>query len=410
VIFAICVLLFVYKIFLHINAIFPGKQYPEAKKNHKFAILIPARNESKVISGILNSIKNQDYDKSLVDTYIIVEKEDDPTCEIAKKFENTHIIVRKKLELKGKGYAIDEAMQEILPKKLGYEAFFIFDADNILEPNYLKEMNKVVDQDYDVGLGYRNSKNWNDGWIAACSGLTFSMFSNFDNKPKNKLGVGIKVCGTGFFISSRIIEKLGGWKFFTLTEDYEFSLYSIVNNFKTAYNENAKFYDEQPISIKQSWNQRVRWCKGFSQANKIYTKQLIKSGIKDKGKSKLDKLMCVFGVVPFAFTLISLVTYQAIHLCLTFVGLAFGEPLWYLPLIAFGAANLALYLFLVLYTVCLLIADRKNLNLNFKNALICCLMNPIFILSYVPIYIFSACKKDVKWVAIEHGTKNSKKS
>ena len=99
-------------------------------------------------------------------------------------------------------------------QKLGYEAFFIFDADNILDPNYLNEMNKVVDQGYDVGLGYRNSKNWNDGWIAACSGLTFSMFSNFDNKPRFRLGLGIKVCGTGFFVAAKVIEDLGGWKFF----------------------------------------------------------------------------------------------------------------------------------------------------------------------------------------------------
>lgn len=406
--FGVCVLLFLFKIVLHITAMLPGKKYPEAKQNHKFAILIPARNESKVISQILDSIKNQTYDKSLLDTYIIVEKDDDPTCEIAKKYENTHIIVRKHLELKGKGYALDEAMQEILPKKLGYEAFFIFDADNILDQNYFVEMNKIVDQGYDIGLGYRNSKNWNDGWVASCSGMTFAMFSNFDNKPRTKLGFGIKVCGTGFCVSSKVIEKLGGWKFFTLTEDYEFSLYAIVNNLKTAYNEDAKFYDEQPIHFKQSWNQRIRWCKGFSQANKIYSKQLLKSGIKDKGKARLDKIMYSFGIIPFAATLATLVAYQVLHLTLGFVGIGTGEPLWYLPFICFGAATFALYLFLVLYTVCLIIADKKNNNLSFGNALVCCLMNPIFILLYIPIFITSSFKKEVKWVAIEHGNQKKK--
>ncbi len=409
VIFAICVLLFIYKIFLHISAFMPVKKYPEAKKNHKFAILIPARNESKVISGILDSIQKQNYDMSLVDTYVIVEKEDDPTCEIVKNYKNTHIIVRKNLNLKGKGYALDEAMQEILPKKLGYEAFFIFDADNILDTNYLNEMNKVVDQGYDVGLGYRNSKNWNDGWIAACSGLTFSMFSNFDNKPRFRLGLGIKVCGTGFFVAAKVIEDLGGWKFFTLTEDYEFSLYAITNNLKTAYNENAKFFDEQPISTKQSWNQRIRWCKGFTQANKIYTKKLIKSGIKDKGKARVDKLMYGFSIIPFAVTLASFVAYLVAHSVLTVVGLCIHDPNWYMPLICFGSAFLALYLFLVLYTICVIVADRKNSNLSFKNAFICCLMNPIFILLYIPIFVSSAFKKEVKWVAIEHGnSKNAK--
>lgn len=407
--FGVAVLLLIFKIFLHLTAMFPGKTFPQAKKEHKYAVLIPARNESKVIRGILESLKKQTYNMELVDTYIIVESESDPTVQIASQFERTHIIVRKHLELKGKGHALDEAMQEILPQNLGYEAFFIFDADNILEPTYFEEMNKVVDQGYDMALGYRNTKNWNDGWIASCSGITFSIFSNFDNRPRSRLGFGVHVCGTGFYVSSKIIEKLGGWKFFSLTEDYEFTLYSMVNNLKSTYNENAKFYDEQPISLKQSWHQRIRWCKGFSQANKIYHKQLIKSGIKSKGKARLDKLMYAFGVIPLIVALASVIAYQVYNLVYMFVGVGLGEPLWYLPFTSFWAATIALYLFLVLYTVAVIVADRKNTNINFKNGLICCLTNPFFMLLYIPIYITALFKKDVKWVAIEHGVKKQKK-
>ena len=410
VIFGICIFLLLFKIFLHLTAMLPGKKFPPAKKDHKFAVLIPARNESKVIAQILTSLKNQTYNMELVDTYVIVESEDDPTVQIVKDFERTHIIVRKHLELKGKGYALDEAMQEILPKNLGYEAYFIFDADNILDQHYFEEMNKVVDQGYDMALGYRNSKNWNDGWIASCSGITFSIFSNFDNKPRSRLGFGVHVCGTGFYVSSRIIDKLGGWKFFTLTEDYEFTLYSMVNNLKSTYNENAKFYDEQPISFNQSWNQRIRWCKGFSQANKIYHKKLLKTGITDKGKSRLDKMMYAFGVAPLACALASVIIYQIYNLALVFVGLGIGTELWHLPLNCFIAALISLYLFLVIYTLAVILADRKNINISFKNAIICCLTNPFFMLLYIPIFIIAITKKEVKWVAIEHGVKKTKKT
>jgi len=194
-----------FKIVLHFTASLPAKKFPTAKQEHKFAILIPARNESKVIRQILDSIQNQTYNLEMVDTYIIVESEDDPTCEIIKDYPRTHLIVRKHLELKGKGYALDECMQEILSQPHDFEAYFIFDADNILDPKYLEEMNKVYDQGYQMALGYRNNKNWNDSWVSACSGITFSIYSTFNNKPRSYYGLGIHVCGTGYYVSADVI-------------------------------------------------------------------------------------------------------------------------------------------------------------------------------------------------------------
>lgn len=401
--FAFCFFLLLFKIVLHFTAILPGKRFPKAKEEHKFAILIPARNESKVIGQILDSIQNQTYNKNKVDTYVIVESKDDPTCNIVKKYPRTHVVVRQHLELKGKGYALDEAMQEILSKPHDYEAYFIFDADNVLDPHYIEEMNKTFDQGYEMALGYRNSKNWNDNWISACSGITFSIYSTFNNRPRSRLGLGIHVCGTGYYVSANIVERLDGWKFFTLTEDYEFTMYSTLNNVKSTYNENAKFYDEQPTTMKQSWSQRIRWCKGYTQANKIYQAKMVKSGFKDKkGKTKFDKLMLAFGVVPLAFTLATIFAYQAYNIALMIVGLVLGQAIWYLPLISVLGSAIALYVFLMLYTTCVIIAEHKNINLTFWRGLVCVITNPIFMLLYIPIFCHAMCKKEVKWVAIEH--------
>jgi len=54
-------ILLLYKIIFNIYGLFPDKKFPDAKKNHKYAILIPARYESKVISRLLDSLKEQDY-------------------------------------------------------------------------------------------------------------------------------------------------------------------------------------------------------------------------------------------------------------------------------------------------------------------------------------------------------------
>lgn len=120
---AVSVVLLMQKIIYHIFGLFPSKRFKDAKKDHKYAIIIPARNESKVIEQLLVSIKNQSYNKDLLKTFVVVEQETDPTCEICKKYENTEVFVRQHLENKGKGYALDEVIKHIFASGEKYEAF-----------------------------------------------------------------------------------------------------------------------------------------------------------------------------------------------------------------------------------------------------------------------------------------------
>ena len=83
------------------------------------------------------------------------------------------------------------------------------------------------------------------------------------------------VSGTGFLVNSSIIKKNNGWKFNLLTEDIQFSVVNILEGEKIGYCESAMFYDEQPTTFKQSWNQRMRWSKGFYQVMFRYGRELI---------------------------------------------------------------------------------------------------------------------------------------
>ena len=389
------------KIIQHIFGMFPSKKLKDAKKDHKYAILIPARNESKVIKGLLESIANQTYNSDLIDTYVIVESENDPTCKICENYKNTNVFVRKHLELKGKGYALDEAIQDIFAKEKVYDAFFIFDADNILEKDFIYEMNKSYDAGYKIALGYRNSKNWNDGWVASCSALTFSMINTFHNKCKSKFNRNVILSGTGFYIDYNEIKKIGGWKFYTLTEDYELTLFSALNNIKSYYNEYAEFYDEQPTKLKTSWNQRLRWIKGHSQSDKKYTKQLLKSAILSKEK-RWNKTEFALSLFPIASLLITIIGYTIFTFVMTIVGFSIGSPYAIKVLTACLISNVAIYVFLFLYTLLMLLVERKRINITSKNAFICCLTNPFFLFLYIPIFFQTLFKKQVEWKPIDH--------
>ena len=407
VLLAIGVLLLLQKIIYHIVGLFPAKKFKDAKQNHKFAILIPARNESKVIEQLLISIEEQNYDKNLLKTYVIVESEDDPTCDIAKRYANTEVFVRRHLENKGKGHALDEVVTEIFSRGEEYDAFFIFDADNVLDKNYIKEMNNAFDAGYEIALGYRNSKNWDDGWVASSSALTFSMINTFQNKCRSRFTKNVIISGTGFYVSKNVLKKAGGWKFFELTEDYELSMYAALNNVKATYNEYAEFYDEQPKKLKVSWNQRLRWVKGFSKVSKKYRKKLVKSLIYDK-QNRLCKFEYVVSVLPIVVMLAVSFAYTIFTLVLGIVGSIIGDPVCVDVYMACIISSLAIYFFFVMYAFVMLLAERKHIKMKFWHKVSCCLMFPIYMALYIPIYIQAMFKKEVEWKPIEHSV-NMKK-
>ncbi len=401
------VLVLIYKIFYHIYALMPAKRFPQAKLNHRYAILVPARNESKVIDNLLKSFSETDYPKELYDIYVVVEDKNDPTVEICKNYENVYSFVRPDLEVKSKGGALDHILKHLInsgiAKQKNYEAYFIFDADNTVTKNYLLEMNKAFDAGFELALSYRNSKNWNNGWVASCSALTFSMLNTFQNKCRARFTQNVLVSGTGFYVSARIINNLGGWPFQCLTEDAEISNYAVLNGIKATYNEYAEHYDEQPVTLKVSWNQRIRWVKGYMQVGKKYHKKLLKSALYSK-ENRFAKVEFAINIIPVAIPLASVIIYSLFALVMGFVGLSLHVPIWQwqMAFINFAASIFGIYFFFFFYTVAMLLAEREHISITFWNAVKTCIMNPFFMGLYLPIYIVALFKKEVKWKPIEH--------
>ncbi len=358
----------------------------------KVAILIAARDESRVIEGLLKSIQQQTVEVSPEDVYVIVETLSDPTVKIYRQYHNT-VILREDLTKQRKGYALDEAVKQILAKGKYYDAYFIFDADNILTKNYLEEMLKIYAEGYEIATGYRNSKNGNANVIAAVSSLTFSMINVMSNRKRAEHGANIIFSGTGYYIAGDLIEEWQGWPFVSLTEDYELSLYATLHGLTTYYNEKAVFFDEQPTSYHQTVAQRVRWIKGYFTARQKYI-PLIKA--KKHGDNYGSLVKERIGVRPAIFAILGLVAIiigTVVELCL--MGKAL-EILAAIPGILMG-----IYVILMLVTVEMI--RREKLDLTTKSKIKAILFNPLYLVTYIPCALKALLKKDVGWTKIEHG-------
>lgn len=360
---------------------------------HRYAFLIAARNESAVIGNLLDSIRNQDYPSELVDIYVVADNCTDNTASIAA-LHGAKVYEREDLVHVGKGYALNYLLGEIPPER--YDAFLIFDADNILEPNYLTEMNRTYSDGYEIITSYRNSKNFGDNWISAGYALWFLREARYLNHPRTYLGASAAVSGTGFLVSRTTIERCGGWHFFLLVEDIQFSIDRITDGQKIGYCHKAMFYDEQPTSFRQSWRQRLRWSKGYLQVLRYYGLPLIR-GIFKGNYSCYDMLM---NIAPsFALSITGIVL-DSISLIKTFLlgrsleGLAYGL----LKLIA----GLCVTVFII--GVITMITEWKKILCKPWKKILFTLTFPFFMLTYLPIAAASLFQK-VEWKPIVH-TKN----
>lgn len=273
VIFFVC---YTYQ-FLYIPVPWLRKEKPHGPaKANRYAVLICARNEQRVIGDLIASLRGQTYDQSLLSIFVLADNCTDDTAMVAR-VAGAHVYERFNQVRVGKGYALQELLEHLeqdYPR--GFDGYFVFDADNILAPNYVEAMNRTFSDGHEIVTSFRNSKNYGDNWISAGYALWFLRESRYLNHARFLLGTSCAVSGTGFLFSRQVLEETGPWPFHLLTEDIQFSVDQVTRGRKIAFCPDAVLYDEQPTTFRQSWNQRLRWSKGYLQVFRGYGAKLLR--------------------------------------------------------------------------------------------------------------------------------------
>ena len=289
-VFSVC---FLYQVvFFFIGLIRGQVKIPPAKKQHTYAFFIAAHNEEAVIATLVKSIKDQDYPSELIDVFVVADACTDNTAQAARE-AGAIVYERNDLSRKGKSWVMDYGFDRILREYPGkHEAFFIFDADNLLSRDYVTIMNDAFDQGYLALTSYRNSKNFGSSWISSAYATWFIREARYLNNARMICHTSCAVSGSGYLVSAKLIEGMKGWDFHTLTEDIQFSTFCAIHGVRIGYAP-AEFFDEQPVTLKASIKQRMRWTKGFYQVLFTYGRHMFKSIGKFHRFAAYDMLMVV---------------------------------------------------------------------------------------------------------------------
>lgn len=358
-------------------------------KQHRFMTIIPAHNEEKVVANLVESLKRLDYPKDLYDIYVIADNCTDKTAEVAKKagaivyerFDEAH---------KTKGHALQWFLAQKIEEDAPYDAFCIFDADNIVDENFLKVMNKKLCQGEDVVQGYKDIKNPSDSWVSAGYAIFYWTMHRFYHLARYNIGLSPLMNGTGFMVKFDVI-KPQGWNTKTLTEDIEFSLKRIIEGKKLGWARDAIVYDEQPVGFKQSWTQRSRWTVGHMQCLKEYTKPLAEAVVKNKTVMNFDGLLYMLGTTPMLILTMVLVI---VNIVLFATGAMSGFD-FTIQMLKYIIPTLLVLPFMGLVVLYL---EKKPIKPMIKGLL----TYPIFMGSWLLINIKCLFKRDTEWKKIDH--------
>lgn len=364
----------------------------------RFAVIIPARNESRVIEANLRSLVRSEYPRELYDVYVIVESMEDPTVGICDRY-GARVFLRENLNNVGKGYALDECLKSIFRGEESYDAFLLLDADNLVSRRFLSRLDDAYQAGYDAVCGKRNNKDWNASAVSSSSALTFTVINSVQNKMKTAHGLHVMFSGTGFFIKAEVLRRLGGWPFSSMTEDYEFSNFAVVNGLRTCYLDDAVYYDEQPVTLWQSIVQRSRWVRGYFTVRARYHKA--KKEFSKKTPKNLDMRVMRFGTVPLLVMVISAILY----LCVLITGAVLcgvtnsgyiGEFL-----VRIGVLVALIYAFIAVGTVVLFCIEGDRADITLKNKIKTVFYHPLFLAAYVVAAVRAIFLKG-GWEVIEH--------
>ena len=275
-----------------------------------------------MIGELIHTLKQQNYPTDLLDVYVVADNCTDDTAQVSRR-AGAIVYERFNQHKKGKGYALDYLFRTLVHEgRDQYDGYLIFDADNLVDPNFVSEMNKVFDSgNYGAITCYRNSRNFGANWISAGYAVWFLREAKFLNQARLTLNTSCAVSGTGFFVSAKIIERNGGWKWHLLTEDIEFSANSILEGERISYTPTAVLYDEQPVTFRDSWNQRFRWAKGFYQVFWHYGARLAKGIATNPKGSRFACYDMLMTIAPGMLLTIISVTFNAIIIALAAAGL-----------------------------------------------------------------------------------------
>ena len=239
--------------------------YPTANKQHKFAILFPAYKEDRVILPVVESFLQQHYPQELYKVIVISDHMQETTNERLAQLPIT--LLKANYENSSKAKALNFAMDHF--ERDEFDAVVILDADNIVDTNFLLEINKVFDAGVQAIQAHRTAKNRNTD-IAVLDGLSEEVNNSIFRRGHVRLGISSALIGSGMIFNYQWFHD-NVKHLVTTGEDKELEVLLLKQRIFIEFLDEVYVYDEKTQGEKGFYNQRRRWlATQFAQWGRVF--------------------------------------------------------------------------------------------------------------------------------------------
>ncbi len=261
-----------YVAFYALVSLFPSRtskhqlSAPSAQPSSSFLILFPAYKEDSVIVHSVRQCLEQTYPKDFYHIGVISDHMQDDTNELLRQLPITLFTPQfeKSSKAKAMQYAIKEINGQSSMVNGQFDYVIILDADNVVLPEFLEQVNVSCQQGYRAIQCHRCAKN-SDNDVAILDGISEEINNTLFRKAHNTIGISSALIGSGMCFEYEWFKNHVGL-FETAVEDREMEILLMKENIFIKYEEHIPVYDEKVSSSENFQRQRLRWMTGQVQS------------------------------------------------------------------------------------------------------------------------------------------------
>ncbi|MCB1510114.1 MAG: glycosyltransferase, partial [Hyphomicrobiaceae bacterium] len=236
-----------------------------------YSVLVPLFREAEVLPGLVRALYRLDYPPEKLDILIILEAVDAETLAVAKSLGlpgHFRIVI------------VPDGAPRTKPKALNFALRFargafvtVFDAEDVPEPTQLLDAVDAFRRARGRRLGCVQARlniyNHRSSWLAAQFTLEYSALFDGMLPALQRLRLPIPLGGTSNHFPRSILDELGGWDPFNVTEDADLGIRLARAGYEIEMLASTT-WEEAPATIRDWLPQRTRWLKGWMQTYLVH--------------------------------------------------------------------------------------------------------------------------------------------
>lgn len=229
-----------------------AEPFPAARKQHRFAVLIPAYKGDDIVSPTLEAALKQDYPRALFDVVLIADHFRPESLEklATRPIRLLSVAFDESSKAKALNYAIGQIGTD-------YDVAAVLDVDNLVGPDFLQHLNNAYGAGIRAMQAHRTARN-RDTDTAVLDAASEEINNSIFRRGHVALGLSSALIGSGMaFDYSWFRENIARCS--TAGEDKELEVLLLRQRIYIDYLDYVHVYDEKVQQEGVFYNQRRRW-------------------------------------------------------------------------------------------------------------------------------------------------------